>query len=151
MKKWKAAAIFACLVMIGNCWNPEIPQQEVRPTTLMLMGITHWVLRAPYRPLRFWEVPLMLLSLASCGYGAWTFQPEEPAFRVFFATFCTLALAYAFACTASASGTAWRLQVLEPTRKFSRFSLPFLDFGLVFAPFVFPILAFRYFLLRSPD
>lgn len=137
--------------MIANCWNPEVPQQEVAPATLMVLATTHWVLRAPYRPLPYWEIPLILLSLAGCAYGAWCFEPEEPGFRYFFALFATLALSYGFACTATRAGTPWRRQVLEPTRKFSRFSLPFLDFGLVFAPFVFPILALRYFLWRSRE
>lgn len=132
--------------MIGNCWNPDIPREEVAPVTLMLLGITHWVVRAPYRSLPLWEIPLVLVSLAGCAYGAWSFEPEEAGFRVFFAAFATLALAYGFACTATPAGTPWRRQVLEPTRKFSRHSLPFLDFGMVFAPFVFPILALRYFL-----
>ncbi len=89
-------------------------------------------------------------SLAGCAYGAWTFQPEEHGFRAFFANFATLGLSYGFACTATSAGTPWRRQVLEPTRKFSRL-LPFLDFGLVFAPFVFPILAMRYFLAGPRD
>lgn len=146
MGKWKVAAVIAFFVMLTNCLLSLGPLEEVGPVTLMMLGVTHLVLRAPYLSLQLWEVPLMASSLGFSAFGAWSFQPEEPGFRVFFAAFVTLALSYGFACTASAPDTRWRREVLEPTRHFSRFSLPFLDFGLVFAPFLFPLLAVRYLL-----
>lgn len=149
MRKWKIAALIGLLVLIVDCGLALGPLEELQPVTLVWWGVTHLVLRAPFRVLKLWELPLVALSLALAGYGAWSFRPdEEQGLRVFFASFVVLALSYGFAWTASPSGTRWRREVLEPTRSFSRFSLPFLDFGLVFAPFLFPLLALRY-LLRS--
>jgi len=139
------ASFIVLFVMLVNCWLALGPLEEVGPVTLVCLAVTHLVVRAPYCRLRLWELPLVALSLGCAAFGAWSFQPEEPGFRLFFAVFVTLAWCYGLACTASAPDTRWRREVLEPTRRFSRYSLPFVDFGLVFAPFLFPLLALRYF------
>ena len=145
MGKWKALTLVATLIMLVNClaarWDAKIPAEEVVPVTAMMLSITHAVWRGPYRALRWWEWPVLVGSLALAGWGAFRFQGEG---EVFFACFVVLALSYGYACTASLPDTRWRREVLEPTRGFTRYSLPFFDFGLVFAPFVFPLLALRY-------
>ena len=146
MGKWKAAAVIGLFVLGFDCYFELGPRQELVPVTMVWAGVTHLVLRGPYRPLTLWELPAVALSLALAGLGGWSFLPDEPGFRLFFAAFVTLALSYGFACTASAPNTRWRREVLEPTRRFSHFSLPLLDIGLTLAPFLFPLLALRYLL-----
>ncbi|MBN9416915.1 hypothetical protein ABS71_02280 [bacterium SCN 62-11] len=154
MRKGKLFCLTASLLMLFACWrsqfDPSIPAGEVVPVTAMMVAITHAVWRGPYRPLRWWHAPGLLTSLLLAGWGAWTFQPqEETGLRAFFTAFIVLALSYGIACTATLPDTPWRRHVLEPTRRFAGYSIPFVDFGLVFAPFLFPILALRYF-IRSP-
>lgn len=145
MKKWKIAYLIACLVMVANHWlNPEL-RSEVDPVTLMMLGLLVVLLRAPYRPLRLWELPLFALCLVFCGSGAWFCTPaQDRGFRVFFTAYMSLAAGFGLSWTASARDTRWFKEVLEPTRKFSHFSLPTLDIGFALAPFAFPLLALRY-------
>ena len=154
MRKWKLLCLSASLLMLFACWrcrfDPTIPAGEVVPVTAMVVAITHAVWRGPYRSLRWWEAPGLLTSLLLAGWGAWSFKPEEDSgLRAFFAAFIVLGLSYGIACSATPPDSRWRRQVLDPTRRFAGYSIPFVDFGLVFAPFLFPILALRY-LLRSP-
>lgn len=140
------------LVLLFACWKSSVPLDEVVPVTAMMVAITHAVWRGPYRALRWWELPGLAGSLALAGWGAWNFKPgEDVGFRLFFAAFVVLALSYGIACTATPCDSRWRRQVLEPTRRFAGYSIPFVDFGLVFAPFLFPILATRYFLRGEGD
>lgn len=153
MRLLKILAVFLSLVMIVNClaaWNGAgIPLREVGPTTLVLLGLTHLALRAPYRPAPAWEWPFMALSICLASGGAFLFQPDgesqDPLFQPFFAAFVGLALLFGLVSTSSAPDTEWRRQVLEPTRNITGVSLPGIDLGLVFAPFVFPLLAARFY------
>ena len=147
--KWRVLSLIAVGAMLAVCWMSRfdrgIPSNEVVPVTLMMLAVTPTIWRAPYSLLRWWEVPGLLACLGLAGWGAWTFHPQDDfGFRCFFSVFVVLALAYAVACTSSAPGTRWRRQVLEPTRRFSAYSLPFLNIGLALAPFLFPILTLRY-------
>lgn len=145
VKKWQIAYLIACLVMVANHWlNPEL-RSEIDPVALMMLGLLVVALRSPYRPLCLWDWPLFGLSLTLCGSGAWLFTPrQEGGFRMFFAAYMTLADGFGLSWTASARDRRWFKEVLEPTRKFSHFSLPMLDIGLALAPFAFPLLALRY-------
>ena len=159
MRLLKIVAVFMSMVMIFNCLaalnGADLPLQEVGPATLVLLGLTHLALRAPYRRARAWEWPIMGLSLALASWGAFLFRPngdsQEPLFQAFFAAFVGLALLFGFVSTASAPDTAWRREVLEPTRKVTGISLPGIELGLVFAPFVFPFLAARFFWRNRHD
>lgn len=147
----KAFMILGCVATVACCFAPDLAQEETYPTAMLTLAVTHLVLRSPYRPLRLREVPLMLASLALAGLGAFYFRPEDEGlgFQVFVSLFAIAALGYGFFCSAVASDSALRSEVIAPTRRVSRLGLPGLDLGLVLAPFFFPYFWLRYLLRRG--
>jgi len=135
---------------LGNVPSPEVASRELAPAALLTTGLMHWAWRAPYRRIRLWEWPLLLLSILVMFVGGLRFQPEtnpNSAFSWFFASYVSLSLAYGFFCTAVTEEDPLRREVIVPTKRLSKLGIPFLDIGLVLAPFFFPIFLLRSFLV----
>jgi uncharacterized membrane protein YfcA len=136
---------------LGNVPSSEVASRELAPAALLTTGVMHWAWRAPYRRVSLWEWPLFLFSILGAFVGGLRFQPEsdpDPAFSWFFASYVAFALSYGFFCTAIGAEDPLRQKVIAPTKRISKLGIPFLDVGLVVAPFVFPLLLLRYLLAR---
>lgn len=150
-------------VMLFNCrqaWEHQLPQwDELMASTLILFGCAHLLLRAPYRPWKAWEWPLVALSVGLVATGGFLFTPSdedrETGLQIFIGAFAGLAVAYGFFCSAVPKEHPLRQSVIEPTKKFSEIGVIGFDFGLVGAPFAFLFFLARHYvrgaLKRSPQ
>ena len=147
--KWirvlRVAVLAGLPIMLFNCWNAwehELPQwDELVACTLILFGCSHLLLRAPYRPCKAWEWPLVALSVVLVAAGGFLFTPSnedrKTGLQIFIGAFAGLAVSYGFFCSAVPKVHPLRESVIEPTKKFSEIGVIGFDFGLVGAPFAF--------------
>lgn len=154
LRAFMAVGLVATGLTSFTAWQgrSDVPLEEVGPVTLLVGGLLPLAWRAPYRRWRWWDVPLVTLSLGLVALGAFSFRPEEsvePAFQAFFAVYVVLATAYGYFCTATPADSARRRGVIAPVKRLSHWGLPGLDLGLVLAPLLFPFFWLRYEAKRS--
>lgn len=137
------------LLAAANFYSEGEPEfDEMFPVSMIVLGISHLVYRAPYTRWTWWEFPFTVLSLGLVTAGAFLFTPEGEErlipFQCFIAVFAFLALSYGLFCSSVKHNSPLRKSIIEPTKKVSHFGIIGFDIGMVLAPFAFLFLLVKH-------